>query len=136
MVAASAWPEMPSTLINWNPRSSNRSTSSEAPPPTSSTEAVARPGSPDHFQRRRRLFQTASVLVMTVGLAGSQITSRLEFGTVPVATTFLGPAVTTFPAAWMMARFGRRLGFVLGALLGVLGGVGAALGVWLALCRS
>jgi len=80
------------------------------------------------------LFQTASVLVMTVGgLAGSQIASRPELGTVPIAAMFLGTAVTTFPAAWVMARFGRRPGFVLGALLGVLGGVVAALGVWLGL---
>lgn len=78
------------------------------------------------------LFQTASVLVMTVGgLAGSQITSRPELATMPIAAMFLGTAVATFPASLWMARVGRRQGFVAGALLGVIGGLVAALGIWL-----
>lgn len=71
---------------------------------------------------------------MTIGgLAGSQIATRPELGTAPIAAMFLGTALNTFPAAWVMSRFGRRPGFVLGALLGAVGGVVAALGVWLAL---
>lgn len=78
------------------------------------------------------LFQTASVLVMTVGgLAGGQIASRPDLATVPIAAMFLGTAITTFPAAGWMARAGRRAGFILGASLGVLGGLTAALGIWL-----
>lgn len=70
------------------------------------------------------LFQTASVLVMTVGgLAGSQIASRPELATVPIAAMFLGTAITTFPASAWMARVGRRAGFLLGATLGILGGL-------------
>jgi MFS family permease len=77
------------------------------------------------------LFQTASVLVMTVGgLAGGQIASRPELATVPIAAMFLGTAITTFPASAWMAKAGRRAGFVLGAGLGVLGGILAAAGVW------
>lgn len=80
------------------------------------------------------LFQTASVLVMTVGgLAGSQIASRPELATTPIASMFLGTAVTMFPASAWMAKAGRRAGFVLGAVLGVTGGLTAALGVWLGL---
>lgn len=80
------------------------------------------------------LFQTASVLVMTVGgLAGSQIASRPELATTPIASMFLGTAVAMFPASAWMARVGRRAGFVLGAMLGIAGGLVAALGIWLGL---
>jgi MFS family permease len=78
------------------------------------------------------LFQTASVLVMTVGgLAGGQIASRPELATLPIATMFLGTAISTFPASTWMARAGRRAGFMLGAGFGVVGGLTAALGIWL-----
>jgi len=55
------------------------------------------------------VFQTASV--MTVGgLAGTQIASSAEWATLPIATMFLGTAITTFPASAWMAKFGRRSG--------------------------
>ncbi|MCL4068794.1 MFS transporter [Pseudomonas sp. GX19020] len=79
------------------------------------------------------LFQTVSVLVMTVGgLAGAQITPRPELATMPVAAMFLGTALMTFPASHFMARAGRRAGFLLGAGLGIAGGAIAAAGIWLA----
>jgi MFS family permease len=79
------------------------------------------------------LFQTVSVLVMTVGgLAGGAITERPELATAPIAAMFLGTAAGTFPASHLMAMAGRRTGFMLGAGLGVAGGALAALGVWLA----
>jgi MFS family permease len=79
------------------------------------------------------LFQTVSVLVMTIGgLAGAQLTSRADLATVPIATMFLGTAVAMFPASALMAKAGRRMGFMLGALLGVMGGLTAAMGMWLA----
>ncbi|MED7666741.1 MFS transporter [Pseudomonas moraviensis subsp. stanleyae] len=78
------------------------------------------------------LFQTVSVLVMTVGgLAGAQLTERADLATVPIASMFLGTAVGMFPASALMAKAGRRAGFMLGAALGVLGGLIAALGIWL-----
>jgi MFS family permease len=77
------------------------------------------------------LFQTASVLVMTVGgLAGEQVAGRPDLATTPIATMFLGTAAATFPASLWMARVGRRMGFAVGALLGVAGGLIAAWGVW------
>lgn len=46
------------------------------------------------------LFQTVSVLVMTVGgLAGAHISSRPELATVPIASMFMGTAVAMFPAS-------------------------------------
>ncbi|HEU0199447.1 MAG TPA: MFS transporter [Burkholderiaceae bacterium] len=78
------------------------------------------------------LFQTVSVLVMTVGgLAGGQIASSPGLATAPIATMFLGTAVATFPASLWMTRVGRRAGFIAGALLGTAGGLVAALGIWL-----
>jgi MFS family permease len=77
------------------------------------------------------LFQTASVLVMTVGgLAGSQITPEPQLATAPIASMFLGTALTTVPASLWMARAGRRTGFIAGAALGVLGGLVAAFGIF------
>lgn len=76
------------------------------------------------------LFQTASVLVATVGgLAGSALASSPEWATAPIATMFLGTAIGTVPASMWMARVGRRTGFVAGAGLGVAGGLVAATGV-------
>ncbi|MBS7553370.1 MFS transporter [Ancylobacter dichloromethanicus] len=78
------------------------------------------------------LFQTASVMVMTVGgLAGGHIASRPELATMPIAAMFLGTAASTFPASMWMTRVGRRAGFVLGALLGVGGGIAGAAGIWI-----
>lgn len=78
------------------------------------------------------LFQTASVMVMTVGgLAGGLIASRPELATMPIAAMFLGTAATTFPASMWMAKVGRRAGFALGALLGATGGLIAAAGIGL-----
>jgi len=76
------------------------------------------------------LFQTASVLVMTVGgLAGSQIAPAPQFATAPIAAMFLGTAIATFPASMWMSRAGRRIGFVAGAGLGSVGGLVAAFGI-------
>lgn len=93
-------------------------------------------GNPMHRQvfllaTAQALFQTVSVLVMTVGgLAGSLIASRPELATMPIAAMFLGTAAVTFPASMWMARAGRRAGFVVGALLGIAGGLVGALGIW------
>lgn len=78
------------------------------------------------------LFQTVSVLVMTVGgLAGSHLSSRPELATTPIASMFLGTAVAMFPASIWMTLVGRRAGFLVGSSLGVLAGLVAALGIWM-----
>lgn len=87
------------------------------------------------------LFQTASVLVMTVGgLAGGQIATHPQFATAPIAAMFLGTAVTTIPASVWMVRAGRRAGFVAGAILGTVGGLvgvcGIVVGSLLILCAG
>jgi MFS family permease len=78
------------------------------------------------------LFQTASVMVVTVGgLAGALLAPSPELATLPIAAMFLGTASTTIPASTWMTRVGRRTGFVVGAGLGVLAGVLAALGLFM-----
>lgn len=80
------------------------------------------------------LFQTSSVLVMTIGgLAGGQIAPRPELATLPIAAMFLGTATATFPASMWMTRVGRRTGFITGTMFGIAGGLCAALGIWLGL---
>jgi len=77
------------------------------------------------------LFQTVSVMVMTVGgLAGALVAPSPGWATAPIATMFLGTALTTIPASLWMAKVGRRTGFVVGALLGVAAGLLAAVGIW------
>ena len=76
------------------------------------------------------LFQTVSVLVMTIGgLAGSLLTPAPEWATAPIAAMFLGTAISTVPASMWMTRVGRKIGFVTGASLGTLGGLLAAAGM-------
>jgi predicted MFS family arabinose efflux permease len=77
------------------------------------------------------LFQTVSVLVMTIGgLAGAQLAPSPGWATAPIASMFLGTAITTIPASIWMSRIGRRAGFVTGATLGALGGLLAAAGLF------
>lgn len=76
------------------------------------------------------LFQTASTVVITIGaLAGAQVAADPRYATAPIAAMYLGTVVTTVPASHLMARFGRRSGFIAGALLGVSGGCLSAWGL-------
>jgi predicted MFS family arabinose efflux permease len=75
------------------------------------------------------LFQTVSVIVVTVGSLAGAAMAPAEWATVPMATMLLGTAITTFPASIWMIRVGRTVGFMAGAALGVLGGLIAAGGV-------
>jgi len=76
------------------------------------------------------LFQTASVLIMTIGgLAGQLLAPEPSLATLPIAMVALGTAIATIPASMLMARLGRRPGFILGTVLGAVGGAAAALGI-------
>jgi len=69
------------------------------------------------------LFQTASVLIMTVGgLAGLIVAADKSLATLPIAAVMTGTMVGTVPASLLMGRIGRRAGFILGTLIGALGG--------------
>lgn len=76
------------------------------------------------------LFQTVSVLVMTVGaLAGGAIAIDPSLATAPIAAMFLGTATFMIPASLWMAKVGRRAGFLAGSALGIAAGLVAAWGV-------
>lgn len=76
------------------------------------------------------LFQTVSVLIMTVGgLAGLIVSADKSLATLPISATMVGTMVGTVPASLLMGRIGRRAGFILGALIGALGGGLGALGM-------
>jgi len=76
------------------------------------------------------LFQTASVLIMTVGgLAGLIVAADKSLATLPIAAVMVGAMLGTVPASLLMGRIGRRAGFVLGALMGAVGGGLGALGM-------
>jgi MFS family permease len=74
------------------------------------------------------LFQTGSVLIVTVGgLAGQMLAPEKALATLPIAAVVIGTALATVPASLLMGKVGRRPGFVLGALFGLVGsGVAAS----------
>jgi MFS family permease len=70
------------------------------------------------------LFQTSSVLIMTIGgLAGYMLAADKALATLPIAAMTVGTAVTTIPASLLMAKIGRRGGFMLGTMLGAVAGL-------------
>jgi MFS family permease len=76
------------------------------------------------------LFQTASVLIMTIGgLAGQLLAPEPSLATLPIAMVALGTAIATVPASILMGRVGRRPGFLMGTMFGAAGGAAAAAGI-------
>jgi MFS family permease len=66
----------------------------------------------------------AQVLTFAVlPLAGTLYAPAAKLGTVPYAAFFVGAAVATFPASFLLDAFGRRAAFALGASMGVAGGL-------------
>lgn len=75
--------------------------------------------------------QTAApVLVLVGGLVGAQIAPSANLMTLPLAAMIIGTATTTAPASILMARVGRRLGFLVGSGLSVLASLLAAWGIY------
>ncbi|WP_136253882.1 MFS transporter [Onishia niordana] len=72
------------------------------------------------------LLISGNILLIAVSpLIGAQLAPSSAWSTAPVATQWLGLMCATVPASLIMARFGRRRGFLLGNLIG-LAGVAAA----------
>lgn len=85
---------------------------------------------------RNILFLTiASALAMSVapalifigGIIGTELAPRADISTLPVALMIIGTALSTVPAAMIMQKFGRKVGFLLGACGGVSANLIAAL---------
>ena len=94
---------------------------------------------------RRRAYRNVSVLaaaqglfmsVQAMGIATSPLAGYALLGpdkslaTLPIFLNHVGIMLITIPASFLMARFGRRMGFSFGAVIGVSFGVLAAYAVW------
>lgn len=77
------------------------------------------------------LFTNNVTLIALNGLVGYQLASDKSFATLPVTTQVIGSALFAMAASRLMARIGRRAGFLVGTLCGLIGGAVATLGVYL-----
>lgn len=64
----------------------------------------------------------SSIQVALSGLVGAMLAPERLLATLPFSLITVMTASTTIPASFLMARLGRRVGFVLGALIGGTGG--------------
>ncbi|MDX1355513.1 MAG: MFS transporter [Halomonas venusta] len=68
------------------------------------------------------LLVTGSVLLIAVSpLIGASLAPSASWSTAPVATQWLGLMCATIPASLIMARLGRKRGFMLGNIVGLVG---------------
>lgn len=68
------------------------------------------------------LLTTGNILLVAVSaLIGKQLASHPALITVPVALQFLGLIMATLPAAHLMQKLGRKVGFILGNCIGLIG---------------
>ncbi|MFN7777979.1 MAG: MFS transporter [Betaproteobacteria bacterium] len=77
------------------------------------------------------LYVNNVTLIAVNGLAGLALAPTPLLATLPVTTYIVGAALTTVPASFAMARWGRRAGFVFGTLMGFAGTATATAGVLL-----
>lgn len=79
-------------------------------------------------------------MIAVNGLAGLALAPSPLWATLPITTYIVGSALTTVPASFAMARYGRRAGFAFGAAMGVIGmaiaASGAAAGSFVLLCAG
>ena len=74
-----------------------------------------------------------SAIVLSMSLAailGALLAPDKSLATLPVAAMVVGTAMASLPAAMLMRRWGRRMGFLMGAGLGVAGSVLAGYALW------
>ncbi|MGP5711080.1 MFS transporter [Vreelandella alkaliphila] len=68
------------------------------------------------------LLVTGNVLLIAVSpLIGASLAPSASWSTAPVATQWLGLMCATIPASLIMARLGRKRGFILGNIVGFVG---------------
>jgi len=70
-----------------------------------------------------------AIVVSLGGLVGQSLAENKELATLPVSLLNLGLALGTIPAAMLMRRAGRRVGYIVGAGVGLAGGCLAAFGI-------
>jgi len=71
---------------------------------------------------------TGSIILATIAaLIGSTLSADKSLATLPLALLQLATMLTTIPAAFILNRWGRKLGFMAGVLVGL---SGAVLGIY------
>jgi len=70
-----------------------------------------------------------AIVVSLGGLVGQSLASNKELATLPISLLNLGLALGTIPAAMLMRKAGRRIGYMVGAGIGLAGGCLAAFGI-------
>ncbi|MBI2317505.1 MAG: MFS transporter [Betaproteobacteria bacterium] len=70
-----------------------------------------------------------SLVIATAPVVAYGMAEAKALATLPTSLVIVGTAIASIPAAFIMRRFGRRIGFILGALIGTAGGAVAAYGV-------
>jgi MFS family permease len=71
------------------------------------------------------------VLVSVSALVGYELADDKSLATLPAALMWIGTALATVPASFLMRRVGRRFGFMTGAVIGMCGAALGALAVTL-----
>lgn len=66
---------------------------------------------------------SAPLVIFVGGIIGAQMAPSETLSTLPVATFIIGTAVSSMPAAMIMQRIGRRMGFLGATLIALLGAI-------------
>ncbi len=75
--------------------------------------------------------QTAApMIVLLGGIVGARLAPDLSWATLPLAVMVLGTAFTTVPATLLMARYGRKAGFLVASGYSSTAGLVAALAIY------
>lgn len=72
------------------------------------------------------LYVNNVTLISVNALTGLALSPNPLLATVPITTYIIGSSLTTLPASFAMARWGRRAGFMFGSLMGLVGTLLAA----------
>ncbi len=70
------------------------------------------------------------MMFTVAGLAGQSLASNACWATLPISAMVVGSMLAATPLSTLMARFGRRTGFVLGTFFGALGAAISAFGLY------
>ncbi len=71
-----------------------------------------------------------STMIAEAALVGHMLAENKSFATLPVGLMQLAAMLTTFPASFLMKRYGRRVGFTAGAVFGLAGQVVCVIGIF------
>ncbi len=71
-----------------------------------------------------------STMIAEAALVGYMLAENKSLATLPVGLMQFAAMLTTFPASFLMRRFGRRAGFTLGALFGLVGQLVCVVGIF------